>query len=578
MPEVQSVSLPQLAPHATAREEAARQPAGSEGPLLKPEGRVLATLEVDGRRRWIRPRPSKGAWWRRRLVVAWILIAVYTVVPWTRWDGMPTVLLDLVERRLVFFGAVFRPTETLLFGLVFLSAFVAIFLLTALFGRVWCGWACPQTVYMEFVYRPLERFFLGKAALDPKAGVSPWRRFAMYVAWLVVSAHLANTLLAWFVGADRLSEWIFRSSPVAHPVAFAVFAATTLLMMFDFAFFREQLCSLVCPYGRLQSALLDRDSLIVGYDAKRGEPRGRKAASLRGRPAAREGGCGCDGRGGCGSGGGCGGHEGSAGHARQEGEAHACGGGRRDRGDHVGHGGERRGPESAVALEAAPARGDCVDCRMCVTTCPAGIDIRDGLQLECIHCTQCIDACDAVMTKLGRPTGLIRYSSERGLAREPRRSPRYRLVVYPILLAALVAGVAYLAATRQSAFVAVRRLQGTPYVVRAGAGGDDRVESIVRLRIDNRTRGTRTYAVRGGEGVELAREAAVEVGADASGEIDVVVLSARGDFARGRRSVDLVVEEAGRAEEPGRFREVVRTNVLGPLVLAPLGEAKEATR
>ena len=528
-----TISLPVLEPARAARVDA--------GPFLKPEGRVLATLEEDGRRRWLRPKPSAGGWWRRRLVVAWVLIALYTVIPWIEVAGMPMVLLDLIERKFVFFGSVFRPTETLLFGVLFLAVFVTVFLLTAIFGRVWCGWACPQTVYMEFVYRPLERFFLGKGYANPKAEVSAWRRVAMYAVYLVVSAHLANTLLAWFVGADRLTSWIFTGTPATHPVAFAVFAAVTLLMMFDFAFFREQMCSLVCPYGRLQSALLDRDSLIVGYDRARGEPRGKGAA----RKSGCGGKCGCDGRGGCGSGGGC------------DGGGHGAG-------------------AVALAAVAAPRRGDCVDCRMCVTTCPAGIDIRDGLQLECIHCTQCIDACDAVMTKLGRPTGLIRYSSQRGLEGSacgsggaPRRGFRARLVVYPAMLAGLLVAAAYMIATRQDAAVAILRTQGTPYAVKDAGTAAEVVESIVRLRIDNRTRGPLTYAVVGGEGVELIRGERVEVMGDASREIDVVVRSGPAQFVRGRREVELKVTEEGDRE--GAFRGVVRAAVLGPLVIAPIG-------
>ncbi len=496
------------------------------GPFLKPEGRVLATLEEDGRRRWLRPKPSPGGWWRKRLMVAWFLIALYAVIPWIKVGGMPMVLLDVVERKFVFFGAVFRPTETLLFGVMFLAVFVTVFLLTAIFGRVWCGWACPQTVYMEFVYRPIERFFLGRAYASPQVGASAWRRAAMYAAYLVVSAHLANTLLAWFVGADRLTGWIFTSTPFAHPVAFLVFALVTLAMMFDFAFFREQMCSLVCPYGRLQSALLDRDSLIVGYDRGRGEPRGRKKEHACG------GGCGCDGKGGCGTGSGCDGE-----HARAE---------------------ERR--------------GDCVDCKLCVTTCPAGIDIRDGLQLECIHCTQCIDACDGVMTKLGRPTGLIRYSSQRALAGAPRQGVRMRLVVYPMLLAVLVGSSAYMLATRADAAIAFLRIQGVPYQVKAAGTPAEAVESIVRMRIDNRTRSAKTYSVRGGEGVELVRAEEVEVAGDASREVDVVVRSAPSAFTRGRREVELrVAEEGGR---DGAFRMSVRAPVIGPLAIPQLkGEA-----
>ena len=506
--------------------------AAESGPFLRPEGRVLATLEQDGRRRWLRPKPSPGNWWRRRLVTAWVLIALYTVIPWIKVAGMPMVLLDLVERKFVFFGTVFRPTETLLFGVMFLALFVSVFLLTAVFGRVWCGWACPQTVYMEFVYRPIERLFLGKAYGNPKAVIAGWRRPAMYAVYLVVSAHLANTLLAWFVGADNLTAWIFRSTPFTHPVAFAVFAAVTLLMIFDFAFFREQLCSLVCPYGRLQSALLDRDSLIVGYDRRRGEPRGRQAKETpRDGHDACSGKCGCDGKGGCGSGGGC------------DGEDHA----------------------------KAAVRGDCVDCRLCVTTCPAGIDIRDGLQLECMQCTQCIDACDAVMTKLGRPTGLIRYSSQRALEGTPRKGIRARLVVYPAMLLVLVSASVYMLATREDAAVAVLRTQGVPYKVLAGKPTEAPVvESIVRMRIDNRTREARSYIVRGGAGVELVREERVEVAGDASREIDVVVRSAPGSFDQGRREVMLEVLEEG--ERSNAYRGHVSAAVIGPLVLAPIAE------
>ncbi len=542
-----TIALPVIEPARAARAE--------PGPFLKPEGRVLATLEEDGRRRWLRPKPSPGGWWRKRLAVAWVLIALYTVIPWIEVSGMPMVLLDLVDRKFVFFGAVFRPTETLLFGVLFLAVFVTVFLLTAIFGRVWCGWACPQTVYMEFVYRPVERFFLGKAYANPKVSVSPWRRAAMYAVYLVVSAHLANTLLAWFVGADRLTSWIFTSTPATHPVAFAVFAAVTLLMMFDFAFFREQMCSLVCPYGRLQSALLDRDSLIVGYDRRRGEPRGRQAAKAAAQGCG--GACGCDRKGGCGSGGGC---------------------------DGGGHGEAAPVAVAAPAVVAAPVampaleparRADCVDCRMCVTTCPAGIDIRDGLQLECIHCTQCIDACDAVMTKLGRPTGLIRYSSQRALEATPRKGLRARLVVYPTLLAGLLVAAAYMIATRQDAAVAILRTQGTPYAIKDAGTAAEVVESIVRLRIDNRTRGALTYAVAGGDGVELIRGERVEVAGDASREIDVVVRSAPAQFVRGRREVELTVAEEGVRE--GAFRGVVRAGVMGPLVIAPLGGGAAAS-
>jgi polyferredoxin len=202
-----------------------------------------------------------------------------------------------------------------------------------------------------------------------------------------------------------------------------------------------------------------------------------------------------------------------------------------------------------------------------VTTCPAGIDIRDGLQLECIQCTQCIDACDGVMEKLGRPRGLIRYSSQREIEGSTRAGPRIRLVVYPMLFVVLVAGVLALALNRTSAFVAVLRTQGIPYSVQGRETADERVESIVRLRVDNRTRTERTYVVEGGEGVELVRAERIAVAGDSSSEVDVVVRSAPEAFVRGRRGVTLRVREE--SSDEGAFDGRVETAVLGPLTIQP---------
>ncbi len=240
------------------------------------ESRVLSTLNADGTRRWITPREVTGRLWKARFIVAWLLIILFAAIPWIRVGGKPAVLLDVMTRQFTVGGTTFRPTETLLLALLMLFIFVAVFLVTALLGRVWCGWGCPQTVYLEFVYRPIERLMLGERFHKRGAPISAWRPIAMYALFLVLSAHLANTFLAYFVGSDRLTLWTMQA-PSHHPVAFGVFATTVALMMFNFAFFREQMCTIVCPYGRLQSALLDRHSLIIGYDRDRGEPRGNAA-------------------------------------------------------------------------------------------------------------------------------------------------------------------------------------------------------------------------------------------------------------------------------------------------------------
>ena len=176
--------------------------------------RILSTLNEDGSRRWIRPKLSLGRFFARRRAVAWTLIALFTLAPYLRSSGgSPLFLLDLATRRFTLFGRTFLPTDTLLLAIFMVGVFVTIFFLTAMFGRVWCGWACPQTVYMEFVYRPIERLFDGAPGRAKSAlARSPFAKPLKLVAYLLVSMFLAHTFLAWFVGVDRLLSWV-RGSP-----------------------------------------------------------------------------------------------------------------------------------------------------------------------------------------------------------------------------------------------------------------------------------------------------------------------------------------------------------------------------
>lgn len=443
------------------------------------EERVLSTLNVDGTRRWMHPRGSYGRFWRARLVVAILLIGIFTALPWIRIHGKPPILLDVMMRQFTFLGTTFRPTETLFLALLVLAVFVAVFLVTAVLGRVWCGWGCPQTVYLEFVYRPLERLCLGAAYGRAGASVPAWRRIALYGTYLLISAHLANTFLAYFVGTDRLTQWTL-GSPALHPVAFGVFAATTGLMLFDFVFFREQLCTLVCPYGRMQSVLLDRDSVIVAYDRRRGEPRAKAA----GRRAIEQ----------------------SGGQA-----------------------------------------GDCVDCTMCLQVCPTGIDIRQGLQLECVQCAQCIDACDDIMGKLGKEPGLIRYATQNRIEGTSSGRFRYRLVVYPALLAAIVVLLAALLLRRQPVLLEQERVVGGNFA----AAADGSIETPIRLLVENRTEEARTFSVRGAGDVGIAGDVApLEVGPADAGTLRFTVRTRPASFGRGvRRGSVTVVDDLGVARE-----------------------------
>lgn len=400
----------------------------------RPPGRVLSTLNEDGSRRWLRPKPSPGGFWRARRVVAYGLMVVFFGLPYLSAGGRPLVLLDIPRREFTLFGTTFLPTDTMLLMLLMVTIALGIFLLTALFGRVWCGWACPQTVYMEFLFRPIERWLeggrSGSLVLDKERRHFHPRRLLKHAIYFLLALFLAHTFLAYFVGIERLAQWV-RLSPAEHPTAFLVMAGTTLAIFADFAWFREQTCIVACPYGRLQSVLLDRQSLIVGYDPNRGEPRAR-----------------------------------------------------------------------GTRARAATA-GDCVDCSACVLTCPTGIDIRDGLQMECIHCTQCADACDAIMDQVGKPRGLIRYTSQAALAGAPPRLLRPRVVLYPAVMALAFGLLVYNLGTRSDTDVTILRGVGAPFA----RDPDGAVVNQVRLKVTNRARTPRAYRV----AVEGAAEARVVV-------------------------------------------------------------------
>jgi cytochrome c oxidase accessory protein FixG len=286
---------------------------------------------------------------------------------------------------------------------------------------------------------------------------------------VVLALFAAHTFLAYFVGVDKLAEWV-RLSPVEHPTSFAIMALTTAAMFADFAWFREQTCLVACPYGRIQAALLDRHSLIVAYDERRGEPRTKGKAKVEGA-------------------------------------------------------------------------GDCIDCGACVLTCPTGIDIRDGLQMECIHCTQCADACDEIMRKVNRPEGLIRYGSQAIMAGERAHRLRPRTVLYPAALALTFGGFLFTLGTKPSAEVTVLRGLGEPYVIEQ----DGRVANQLRVKITNRAGGDRefTVAIDGIEGgTMIAPQNPLRVEKGRTETSGVFVLMPAGSFEGGQRQVTVRVSDA----------------------------------
>ena len=447
--------------------------------------RVLPTLNADGTRRRVRPRLYQGPRLTGRLRTAWALMLLFAGVPWVQVGGKPLVLLDVAHREFTFVGRTFLPTDAVLLMLLLLAIFVAIIWVTALVGRAWCGWACPQTVYMEFLFRPIERLFEGKREnqlrLD-RAGLGV-RRVAKNVVFLLVAFVLANVFLSYFVGARTLLAWM-TLSPLEHWSPFVVVGVTTALVFLDFAYFREQMCTVVCPYARIQSVLLDKSSLIVGYDRPRGEPR------AKGKPLA--------------------------------------------------------------------GRGDCIDCNACVVACPTGIDIRDGLQLECIACAQCADACDTIMLKVKKPVGLIRYGSQLTLeTREKTRLLRPRVVIYPVLLAALLVALVALGSSRPQAEITVLRGIGAPFTVQG-----DTITGELRVKVSNRTNQNARYRIElvGTPAVRLiAPENPLDVGPRAQRTTAMFAVAPRDAFHAGRREITV------RVSDGHGMRQDVPYRLLGPI-------------
>ncbi|WP_043582659.1 cytochrome c oxidase accessory protein CcoG [Geminisphaera colitermitum] len=364
-------------------------------PKIRPNRDSVTTIRDDGSRLFLHPADARGRFTRLRRITGWLLIAFYLALPWIPINGSPAVFLDVASRRFHLFGGTlaFQDAWLMFFGITGLG--FTLFFITAILGRVWCGWACPQTVFLEHVYRRVERWIEGDAVDRRRLDAAPWtntkiiKRIVKHTTFIFLSAGIAHLFLAYFVSLPQLWSMMTRA-PGAHWGSFVFVAIATGILYFNFAWFREQLCLIICPYGRLQSVLIDDNSLVIGYDAKRGEPRGRPGT---------------------------------------------------------------------------PDAGACIDCQRCVQVCPTGIDIRQGLQIECIACSACVDACDEVMDKLKRPRGLVRYDSTNGLAGQRTRWLRPRVVIYAILflVGAMAATLAF--STVRPAAMSVTRMTGAPYFV-----------------------------------------------------------------------------------------------------------------
>lgn len=359
----------------------------------------IATVTEEGKRAWIFPKKPSGRYYDRRKIVSYFLLGFLFAAPFIKINGNQFLMFNVLERRFNIFGFPFWPQDFHLFVISMIIGVIFVTLFTVGFGRIFCGWICPQTIFMEMVFRRIEYWIDGDRNKQRKLDRQKWdaekirKRLLKWFIFLVISFLIANIFLAYLIGSDKLLRYV-SDGPMAHLGTLFPLIIFTGLFYFVFAWFREQVCIIACPYGRLQGVLLDNKSIVVAYDHKRGEgENGRK---------------------------------------------------------------KFRKNEDREAL----GHGDCIDCLQCVHVCPTGIDIRNGTQLECVNCTACIDECDHIMDSINLPRGLIRYASEDNIEQKKKFEFTPRLKGYTAVLVILIGVLTGMLLLRNDVEARVLRLPG----------------------------------------------------------------------------------------------------------------------
>lgn len=360
---------------------------------------MLQTVDEKGKRKWIYPKRPSGKLFNYRAALATLLLIFFFAAPFIKFRGEPIFLLNIFERKFILFGQVFWPQDFYLIALSIIVMVVFIILFTVIYGRIFCGWVCPQTIFMEFFFRRVEYLIEGDFQQQKRLSAQPWtfekiwKKSLKQGIFILMALAISHTLLAYIIGVEALGE-VMAAGPGVYTGSFIFILLMSGFLYFIYSTFREQVCILLCPYGRLQGVLLDEKSVVVAYDHKRGEPRGA--------------------------------------FSRSENRADA-------------------------------GKGDCIDCLSCVHVCPTGIDIRNGTQLECINCTACIDACNSVMKRVNLPTGLIRFDSEKGIETGKKDFFNARSIAYSVFLLMLIIVTTTLFIKRSDVEVTILRLPGSLY-------------------------------------------------------------------------------------------------------------------
>ena len=359
----------------------------------------ISTVNKDGKRIWVFPKKPKGKYYNKRKIVSYSLLILLFSAPHIQINGHQSILFNLLERKFIIFGKVFWPQDLYLFAIAMIVGVVFIILFTVIFGRLFCGWICPQTIFMEMVFRRIEYWIDGDWTHQKKLKATNWngskiiKRVSKHTIFWLISFLIANTFLAYIIGSEKL--WEIQTDPLnKHFAGFISIVIFTFVFYLVFTKLREQVCTTICPYGRLQGVLLDQNSMVVGYDHKRGEGRAKFKKN-----------------------------------------------------------------ENRIAKN----KGDCIDCNQCVQVCPTGIDIRNGTQLECVNCTACIDSCDHMMESVGLEKGLIRFASENEIENGTKFQWTKRVKSYTILLALMLSFLIVLLVTRSDFEASIFRQRGSTF-------------------------------------------------------------------------------------------------------------------
>ena len=362
----------------------------------------IGTITEEGKRAWIYPKKPSGRFYDYRKYVSYTLLLFLFASPFIKINGHQFLMFNVLERRFNIFGFPFWPQDFHLVVISMIAGVIFVALFTVAYGRIFCGWMCPQTIFMEMVFRRIEYWIDGDRGAQMRLDKSPWngkkirKRVLKWTVFFIISFLIANIFLAYLIGSDRLIQYV-TDGPMAHLGTMIPLLIFTGVFYFVFAWFREQVCIIACPYGRLQGVLLDDKSIVVAYDHERGEAeKGRK---------------------------------------------------------------KFRKNEDRDAL----GFGDCIDCFQCVNVCPTGIDIRNGTQLECVNCTACIDECDHIMDSINKPRGLIRYASENEITKKEKFKFTPRMKGYTAVLGILISVLIGMLFLRNELEANILRLPGQLY-------------------------------------------------------------------------------------------------------------------